>query len=235
MRYIDKFEVILLDMMGTFMFGGDRFSDEQDYAATYRNLGGHRLADAEVQYVISQVFNRMANDYGNPAYYEQFPSLSSYLEAILRQSNLPSSEMGLLDEVFALQETGEIPETHAEVMRQLHQTHRLGVVSNIWGRSFLCLGEFRRAGIADLLERTIFSSDAGAIKPSPVIFRRAIEHFGVDQSKVVFVGDDLKYDIAGAQAVGLATVWIDHGKNKDHEDSPRPDLAIKDLRDLLER
>ncbi|OLC77215.1 MAG: hypothetical protein AUH78_05035 [Gemmatimonadetes bacterium 13_1_40CM_4_69_8] len=35
---------VLLDMNGTFMFQGDRFGTDQDYAATYRTLGGRQLA-----------------------------------------------------------------------------------------------------------------------------------------------------------------------------------------------
>ena len=40
MRVLDRFKVILLDMNGTFMFGQDRFGPEEDFAATYRRLGG---------------------------------------------------------------------------------------------------------------------------------------------------------------------------------------------------
>ena len=42
-RFIDKFEVILLDMVRTFMFDADRFSVADDFAATYRRIGGHTL------------------------------------------------------------------------------------------------------------------------------------------------------------------------------------------------
>jgi len=35
---LSRFTVVLLDMNGTFMFGGDRFGPEQDFAATYHAL-----------------------------------------------------------------------------------------------------------------------------------------------------------------------------------------------------
>jgi hypothetical protein len=41
---LSRFTVVLLDMNGTFMFGGDRFGPEQNYADTYHALGGRRLA-----------------------------------------------------------------------------------------------------------------------------------------------------------------------------------------------
>ena len=51
-----RFTVVLLDMNGTFMFGGDRFGPEQDFAATYHALGGRRLAAQVVQDGVLNLF-----------------------------------------------------------------------------------------------------------------------------------------------------------------------------------
>jgi FMN phosphatase YigB (HAD superfamily) len=232
MRFIDGFEVILLDLMDTFMFGGDCFSDVEDYARTYRALGGRKLSDAQVQAAISQVFGRILVDYENPAFYERLPPVRSYLEIVLNEARLSSSEVGLLDAVFAAHETGKIPDSHAEVVRQLRRTHRLGVVCNLWCEPGLCRDEFRRTGIEGLFETIVFSSDLGIVKPSPLIFREALKVFGVEASRVVFVGDDLARDIGGAKACGMAAVWIDRGRSTIDEMAARPDLVIKDLREL---
>ena len=45
MLFVDQFHVILLDMAKTFMFGVDRFSEDEDSAATYWKVGGKRLGD----------------------------------------------------------------------------------------------------------------------------------------------------------------------------------------------
>jgi len=74
----------------------------------------------------------------------------------------------------------------------------------------------------------------GSIKPSSYLFLKAIEAFGVDRSKIVFLGDSLRRDIAGTKAVGLSAVWIDSGINKVNKSIPSPDLVIQDLRDLRE-
>jgi putative hydrolase of the HAD superfamily len=232
-RFIDDFSVILLDMMGTFMFEGDRFSPDEDYADTYRKLGGNELSGAQVQTVISEVFARMLDAYRDPARYEKFAPVAFYLETLFRELDLPQSEVDLLDRVFAVHETGEIPETHAEAIRQLHQTHRLGVVSNVWCKSSLCVEEFERAGVADLFEVAVFSSDYGINKPSPLLYRKAMEHFDVDSSKIIFVGDDPGYDIAGAKGAGLAAVLIKTGEINGDENLWHPDLVINDLRDLI--
>jgi putative hydrolase of the HAD superfamily len=237
LRFVDRFRVILLDMMGTFMFGGDRFAEGEDYARTYRALGGGGLGDAQVCAVIGEVFRRMLEDYENPARQEGFAPVRSYLEEALPDFGLPRAEAVVLDEVFAAHETGRVPEAHARVLRRLRRTHRLGVVSNLWCPGGLCLEEFRRAGVAELFEAVVFSSDYRINKPSPLLFRKALERFGVSESEVLFVGDDLARDIAGAKATGLAAVWINDGSVEsdveDFEVAARPDLVIKDLVDLL--
>jgi HAD superfamily hydrolase (TIGR01509 family) len=216
------------------MFNGDRFSAADDFGATYRRLGGRMLSSEKVCRIISTVFDKMLSDYRNSDYYDQFPSVLSYLKATPESKDLPESEIRLLEQVFAMHEAGTVPDTRAEVLHRLHETHRLGIVSNIWSKSDLYLREFERAEIRELFDVIIFSSDHGHIKPSPYLFAKAMEAFAVERSKVVFVGDSLKRDIAGAKAVGLSAVWIDTGiGGKVDMSIPRPDLVIQDLRDLL--
>ena len=231
-RFIDRFDVILLDMGRTFIFNVDRFSDDDDFGATYRQVGGSTLSNGKVHRIISTAFDKMLSYSRNPNYYDHFPSVLSYLKAIPESKDLPESEIGLLEQVYALHEIGTVPDTHAEVLRQLHQTHKLGIVSDIWSKSDLYLKEFERAGIYDLFEVIIFSSDYGSIKPSSYLFLKAIEAFEVDRSKIVFLGDSLRRDIAGAKAVGLSAVWINSGISKVDKSMPGPDLVIQDLRDL---
>ena len=175
----------------------------------------------------------MGKDYENPEYYECFPPVRSYLVRVIKEKNLPISEIELLDQVFAIHEIGRIPDTHAEAISQLRKTHKLGVVSNIWCKSDFCFKEFHRVGITDLFETIIFSSDYGIIKPSPLIYRKAIEQIGVHESKIVFVGDNLLFDITGAKAVGLSTIWINSDNKQLAPNIPTPDLVIQDLRNLL--
>jgi FMN phosphatase YigB (HAD superfamily) len=42
---LDRFTTLLLDMNGTFMFNGDRFSQERDYSIVYHQLGGTLSAE----------------------------------------------------------------------------------------------------------------------------------------------------------------------------------------------
>ena len=61
-----------------------------------------------------------------------------------------------------------------------------------------------------------------------------MEAFAVDVSEILFVGDSLRRDIAGAKALGLATVWINVDAREINGGALEPDLEIQDLRDLLD-
>ena len=233
-RFIDRFDVILLDMGRTFMFGVDRFSDSEDYGATYRRIGGRVLSSRTVSGVISRLFDKMLRDSRNPDFYDRFAPVLSYLRAIPELKDLAESELGLLERVFALHEIGTISSTHAEVLRRLRETHRLGIVSNIWSKADLFLKELERAKVRSLFDVIVFSSRYGRIKPSPYLFTKAIEAFDAPRSKIVFVGDSLKRDVAGAKRVSLSAVWIRRDTSEFDQNLPGPDLVVRDLRDLLE-
>ena len=72
---LSSFGGVLLDMNGTFMFGGDRFGPEQDYGATYRALGGQGLALEVVQRTITVCFESMGVIYEDPTRCDSFPSV----------------------------------------------------------------------------------------------------------------------------------------------------------------
>ena len=49
-----------------------------------------------------------------------------------------------------------------------------------------------------------------ATKPDPEPFRRCLAKLAVAPPEAVYVGDDYRIDICGAQAVGMHAVWIQH-------------------------
>jgi putative hydrolase of the HAD superfamily len=83
---------------------------------------------------------------------------------------------------------------------------RLVVVSN-WDVS---LHEaLAAAGLAPLLDGAVSSAEAGAAKPAPAIFERALALAGhIDPAAAVHVGDDLAADVAGSRAVGIVPVLV---------------------------
>lgn len=86
--------------------------------------------------------------------------------------------------------------------------HRLVVVSN-WDVSLHDM--LRTTGLAALVDGAISSAEAGARKPDPAIFRRALALAGSEEvagRPALHAGDSLEFDVAGARAAGLEAVLI---------------------------
>jgi putative hydrolase of the HAD superfamily len=112
----------------------------------------------------------------------------------------------------------------AEALPELRgRGHRLVVASN-WDCSLRdWLGP---TGLLDHVDGVVTSADAGAAKPDPAVFRRALSLAGVDGGEAVHVGDSLDNDIAGARAVGLRAILV-------CRDGPAPD-GVEAVRSLAE-
>jgi len=83
--------------------------------------------------------------------------------------------------------------------------HRLVVVSN-WDVSLH--DALRDSGLAPLVDAAISSAEAGAAKPDPRIFARALALAGGDAAGALHVGDSVEFDVAGALAAGLEPVLV---------------------------
>lgn len=224
MRIPDRFSILLLDMHGTFMFGHDRFGSSKDFFITYRSFGGKTLNPDQVSQAIHRCYTGMLRISRTAENFDNFPTLA---EGLHRYANVPEVELPLLEKVFAHHERGTIPVDYAALLRRLGRTHQLGLVTNIWARKDTWLSEFERAGISDIFTCQIFSSDCRSIKPSRTIFERALRSFPKG-SRVLFVGDSLRRDIAPAKMLGLATAWI----NPQGQPSPDADYVLRSLLEI---
>jgi putative hydrolase of the HAD superfamily len=84
---------------------------------------------------------------------------------------------------------------------------KLGVISNTGrtpGRVLRCLLD--DAGLLPCFDVLAFSDEVGARKPSAEIFRRVLDHVGVDPAGGVHIGDDAMADVAGARDVGMRAI-----------------------------
>ena len=217
-------DAVLLDMNGTFMFGGDRFGDRQDYATTYKKLGGQNLSDDVVLTLVAAVHAKMAALYADPGFLDCFPTVDDILRDL---RDLTDADYCQLAEVVARHEIGYVSTEYASTLKWLADQFVIGLVTNLWSEKTLWLRELERAGVASLFQTMVFSSDHSSIKPSPKLFEMALANLGCDASNVVFIGDDLHRDMEGAQALGLRTLWIGKG-------DPRPSITDGIIPDLLD-
>ena len=133
---------------------------------------------------------------------------------------------------WACHEIGTIPDQYVEILLKLSQTHKLGVISDVWSSSEDYLLHFEEKGIKNIFDLLLFSSDLGIIKPSVKIFHKAIEYFNTELSKIVYIGDSFRRDVQVAKKAGIDAIWInDNLAEKLHQ--WQPDKTVADLADLL--
>lgn len=106
----------------------------------------------------------------------------------------------------------------AEVLGALQPRFDLAVVSNFDGRLRMIL---EHLGISQLFSHVFLSSELGADKPDPEIFRRALQLSDARPGETLHVGDDPVRDWEAARSAGLAVFEIERPRNS--------------LRDLLGR
>ena len=232
MRFIDQFKVIILDMGHTFMFEVDKFGNDQNYYQTYRNVGGSSLQPDEVQFHMQNFFQKLHSAYQSPQCYKNFGSIDRFLDDYISESSLPSQEKERILKVFAEHERGKIPQSYANAIHRLHQTHTLAIISNIWSHKSAFEPILKKEGLFELFEEIIWSSQTPYIKPAPELFEMALEKLKMQPQQTLYVGDNPKRDIVGATSVGMPVVYIENKRRPLGPDHPRPTRIISDLTQL---
>jgi putative hydrolase of the HAD superfamily len=86
------------------------------------------------------------------------------------------------------------------------QDLKLGLLTNLQTEvGSMC----RELGIAEYLDFTVTSGEAGADKPQPPIFLKALELAQVTAAEAMHVGDQYQNDVLGARGVGIAPILLD--------------------------
>ena len=97
-----------------------------------------------------------------------------------------------------------------DVLEQLRERFQLAVISNFDGRLRFIL---QNLGISKYFDRVFISSELGADKPDPEIFRRALKLMHLNANEVLHVGDDAERDWKAAKEAGLLVFQLDRPKN----------------------
>ncbi len=97
-----------------------------------------------------------------------------------------------------------------DVLEELRPRFELAIVSNFDGRLRVIL---ERLGISKYFRHIFVSSEIGADKPDPEIFRRALKFLELQPGHVLHVGDDPERDWKAATDAGLSIFQLDRKKN----------------------
>ena len=97
-----------------------------------------------------------------------------------------------------------------EVLDKLRPHFELAVISNFDGRLRFIL---QHLGISKYFAHVFISSELGADKPDPEIFRRALTVMHLEADEVLHVGDDPERDWKAATAAGLSVFRLDRPRD----------------------
>jgi putative hydrolase of the HAD superfamily len=88
---------------------------------------------------------------------------------------------------------------------------RLAILSNTpWGSpAEPWREEVARHGLTERVDTVLFCRDVGWRKPATAPFALMLERLGVGADECLFVGDEPRWDLGGAEAAGLPAVLID--------------------------
>ena len=98
----------------------------------------------------------------------------------------------------------------SDVLEKLQPRYELAVISNFDGRLRFILEQL---GISKFFAHIFISSEIGADKPDPEIYRRALKFMNLKPDQVLYVGDDPDRDWKAAAAAGLSVFELDREKN----------------------
>jgi putative hydrolase of the HAD superfamily len=113
-------------------------------------------------------------------------------------------------EHFAEAGVWEIYPEVPHVLQQLKSRFQLAVISNFDGRLRFIL---EHLDISSFFAHIFISSEIGADKPDPEIYRRALKLIHLEPNEVLHVGDDSIRDWEAASAAGLSIFRLDRPKN----------------------
>ncbi|MFD7816139.1 HAD family hydrolase [Streptomyces sp. NPDC059785] len=186
--------LMLLDLDNTLV---DRDAAFRDAVTAF--LAEHRLPAADITWVMAvdaggytarhEVAAAMTGRYG-----DRVPATA--VHALLEQ--------GAADRV----------ELTAPTREALHAARADGwtsvIVTN--GRTSQQEAKIRHTGLDRIVDGWVISEAVGHKKPGPEIFHAAADAVGTPLPGAWVIGDSPQADIAGANALGLRSVWVSNGK-----------------------
>jgi putative hydrolase of the HAD superfamily len=122
------------------------------------------------------------------------------------------------------------PFTH-ETLTYLINKYKLHIITN--GFSEIQFIKLKNSDLDKYFTNVITSEEAGAQKPSPVIFEHALKIARAEINESLMIGDDLETDILGARNMGIDQVFfntdnVQHSENITYEIS-----SLKELQEIL--
>lgn len=150
------------------------------------------------------------------------------LEAVFLETGADRSHIdGAMAHFHTLRNAVTVFDDVLPALEELRTMLRLGVITN--GNA-----DLEVIGLHHHFEVALASHSFGRAKPAPEIFLAACTAMGVAPEHAIYVGDDLRLDVQGAQAVGMRAVWMNRIGSTAHIDAGIvPDAICASFDELL--
>ena len=109
---------------------------------------------------------------------------------------------------------------------------KLGLVVNTIHQGQVIDRHLDQLGLLGFFPARVYSSEIGARKPNPQIFQHALKQLDIPAADALFVGDDPKLDIFGAQRLGMRACV--RAKPDSHRTRGMADFAIERIGQMLD-
>jgi 2-haloacid dehalogenase len=222
-----RFEILTFDCYGTLINW-----EEGIFSALKPILSAHnkKIDDA-----------RLLNLYGDFELRSEQAPFRPYrevLESVVRQFGTELGFTPTPEEIRSLPDSLPTwkpwPDTVA-ALKQLKSRYRLAILSNVDDDLFART----RPQLEVEFDEVITAQQAQAYKPSLKLFELALSRINAPAHRVLHIGQSIYHDVVPAQALGLATVWVNRpsarpGVGAVKAAEAKPDVTVASLSELAD-
>lgn len=196
----------------------------------------HKVLSAHKKSVDDASLLSMYGDFEARAEQGRFQPYRRVLQSVLRQFGEYLGFPPTTEEMSSLPESMPAwrpwPDTVA-ALRQLKPHYRLAILSNVDDDLFRAT----RPQLEVEFDEVITAQQAQAYKPSLKLFEMALSRINAPAHRVLHVGQSIYHDVIPAQALGLATVWVNRpsaraGTGAVRTAVAKPDVTVESLAEL---
>lgn len=208
MAYTD----LIFDLYGTLV---DIHTEENQLvwektALFFGFYGAHYTADSLREAFLAELHRREAKAGQS---YECFPDIpfEQVMAALFQARDIPNADaLGIcaaqLFRISSIEYIRLYPGTLDALKRLRQKGFRLWLLSN--AQRIFTEYELRHLGLGEQLDGIYISSDYGCRKPDSRFYRALMEEQGLETDCCLMIGNDRSTDIAGAAALGMATLYM---------------------------
>jgi 2-haloacid dehalogenase len=196
----------------------------------------HRILSAHGKKMDDATLLKLYGDFEQRSEQGAFHPYREVLQSVVRQFGAEHGFAPTAEEVRSLPDSLSTwtpwPDTVA-ALRQLKTRFRLAILSNVDDDLFA----LTRPQLEVNFDEVITAQQAQAYKPSLKLFELALSRINAPAHRVLHVGQSIYHDVVPAQALGLATVWVNRpsarpGVGAVKAADAKPDLTVTSLAEL---